>query len=107
MSMAKSTPAKSTLPAIVELVGRDTLSTFMVEWVTPPMVPRDDEMVRHALVEASRRVTRAGAPVRCMRSTYRQSDDRWVCVFAAADEATIRRVHAIAQVPLTTVVKIM
>ena len=76
---------------------------FIVDWVLPAAQLVDLPTAQRALDEAGRRLTADGHRVRCIHSTFVPAQRRWLCVFSADCEDTVRKTHAIAQLPVPRV----
>jgi hypothetical protein len=79
-------------------------AVYLVERVLD-LTYADLRAVQTTLVDASRRVTAEGRPVRYLRSTYVPSQQRWICLFLAADEDAVRCVYDLAGVPFAQIVE--
>lgn len=76
---------------------------YLVDRVLPPTQVVDLRTVQRALDEAGRRLTSNGHRVRCLYSTFVPAQRRWVCLFSADSEETVRKTHEIAQLPVPRV----
>jgi len=66
----------------------------------------DLEAVARALIEASRRVSGEGTPVRYLRSSYVAAEHRWLGLFVGSSSEAVNRVFGIAQVPDGSVIEV-
>ncbi|HEU5332511.1 MAG TPA: nickel-binding protein [Actinocrinis sp.] len=80
---------------------------FMAERVMPNMTAADLTAIQHTLVEAARRTTATGRPVRSVHTVYVPSQSRWVGLFEAADAEAVRAAIRLAQVPFLTVEQVI
>jgi hypothetical protein len=83
--------------------GRETTDVdkyFIADRVLPRTQLLDLRTAQRALDEAGRRLTADGHRVRCLHSTFVPAQRRWVCLFAADSEETVRKTHEIAQLPV-------
>jgi len=79
---------------------------FLTERRMPGLTDTDLHAVERALVEASRRVSREGTPVRYLRSTYVADEQRWLGLFVGTSPEAVNRVFGIAQVPDGPVIEV-
>jgi len=80
---------------------------FMTEHTLPGMTSHNLAVVQRGLLEAGRRLTVAGRPVRYLRGTYVPAQGRWICLFEAADKEAVRKAIEIAQVPRADVEEVL
>lgn len=85
------------------MISEDEQKFFIVDWVLPAANLSDLHAAHRALDEAGRRLREHGEPVRCVRSTYVPARGRWLCLFTAANATVVRKVHEIAQIPVSTI----
>lgn len=93
-------------PLLAAARGRETADVdkyFIVDWVLPPTQLVDLQTAQRALDEAGRRLTADGHRVRCLYSTFVPEQRRWICLFSADSEETVRKTHEVAQLPVPRV----
>jgi hypothetical protein len=76
---------------------------FLVERDLPGMSVADLRLAQKALQESSRLVTRAGQPVRYLRSTLVHGTARCFCLFEAAGREAVKLANETAQVPFSRI----
>jgi hypothetical protein len=91
-------------PVIARAFGRRAV--FLAERRMPGLTESDLAAVERALVEASRRVSSEGTPVRYLRSSYVPVEQRWLGLFVSTSPEAVNRVFGIAQVPDGPVVEV-
>ena len=80
---------------------------FLAERVMPDMTAADLTAIQHTLLEAARRTTTMGRPVRYVRAVYIPSQSRFVGLFEAADAEAVRAAIRLAQLPCSTVERVV
>jgi hypothetical protein len=81
------------------------MTVYMVERQLPGITPEQLGAAQQAAIEASRRLTGAGKPVRYIRSTFVPSEDRCLCLFEAPAHDVVREVNESARLPFTRIVE--
>jgi hypothetical protein len=99
-----SPPTAARPPVIARPPSRRAV--FLVVCRMPGLTDADLRAVERALVEASRRVSGEGTPVRYLRSWYAAAEQRWLGLFVSASPETVSRVFGIAQVPDGSVIEL-
>ena len=79
------------------------MPTYLVERELPGITVDQFAAAQRAALEAARRFTAEGLPVRYIRSTFVPSEARSMCLFEAPDSDHVRKVNEAAQIPFTRV----
>jgi hypothetical protein len=99
-----SQPTATRQPVIARPTGRRAV--FLAVCRMPGLTDADLRAVERALLEASRRVSGEGTPVRYLRSSYVAAEQRWLGLFVSTSPETVNRVFGIAQVPDGSVIEL-
>jgi hypothetical protein len=93
-------------PVAVAVAGSVGHSMYLAERRMSGLTDADVGAVERALVEASRRVSGDGTPVRYLRSSYVAAEQRWLGLFVGTSPEAVNRVFGIAQVPDGSVIEV-
>jgi hypothetical protein len=99
----RAAPTVAQQPVTQRAVRR---AVFLAERRMSGLTDTDRWAVERALIEASRRVSREGTPVRYLRSTYVAAQHRWLGLFVSTTPEAVNRVFGIAQVPDGSVIEL-
>ena len=80
---------------------------YMVDRDLPGITMEQLAGAQRAAIETSQRFAAEGTPIRYIRSMFVPGEARCMCLFAAADSATVQAVNEAAQLPFTRIVEAM
>lgn len=79
------------------------MPAYIVERSLPGLTCKHLPALRHALMEASRRLTASGSRVSYRGSTFLPARSRCFCLFEASDSGLVRAVNETAHVPFIAI----
>ncbi len=80
------------------------MPVYMVERDLPGITLDQLTAAQRAVIETSERYTAAGEPVRYLRSTFVPHESRSMCLFKAAEVATVQEVNEATGIPFRRIV---
>lgn len=89
-------------------VGRErrtALGTYMVDRDLPGVTMEQLAAAQKAAIEAGKKLTAEGKPVRYIRSTFVPGEAHCMCLFEAPNAALVREVNETAKIPFTRIVE--
>jgi uncharacterized protein DUF4242 len=78
---------------------------FVVEHHMLGMEPDDLDAAGRAAVDACARLASPHAPIHCLRGIYLPGDGRFLLLLEAPSEEAVRRMSAVAQLPVRRVLR--
>ena len=81
------------------------MPVFMVERSLPGITMEQLGGAQQAAIATSQQFTKEGTPVRYIRTTFVPGEAHCMCLFEAADAATVKRVNETAQLPFTRIIE--
>jgi len=81
------------------------MSVYMVERSLPGITMDQLAAAQKSAIEAGKRLTASGKPVRYIRSTYVPQDARCMCLFEASNPEIVKQLNDEAKIPYTRVVE--
>ena len=79
---------------------------YMVERKLPNYTQQQLAAAQKAALAASEIFTRAGRPIRYIRSTFVPADAHCMCLFEASDPTDIIALNRVAEIPFTRIIEV-
>jgi hypothetical protein len=83
------------------------MAVYLVDRDLPRITPEGLVTLQDAEIAAARDFRATGRPVRYIRSIFIPGEARCLCLFEAADEATVAALNEAARLPFTRIVAAM
>ena len=80
------------------------MQVYMVERSLKGIPMQDLAAAQKRAIDTGQEMTRAGTPVRYIRSTFAPDSGRCMCLFEAEDEQQVRSLNEKAKIPFDSVV---
>ncbi|HEV2039908.1 MAG TPA: DUF4242 domain-containing protein [Casimicrobiaceae bacterium] len=81
------------------------MAVYMVERSLPGVTMEQLAAAQKAAIEAGKRLTAAGKPVRYIRSTFVPQESHCMCLFEAPNPELVKQLNDEAKIPYTRVIE--
>ena len=83
------------------------MPVYMVDRSLPGISMDQLAAAQKAAIETSQQFTKAGNPVRYIRTTFVPGEAHCMCLFEASNSATVKEVNEAAKLPFTRIIEAM